>query len=83
MLQAVCGGRGMKTSKDGATVGLTLRLDAQVHQAYKRIASRLNMDELEKGGKGGLTAQDVMRDVLASSPEVGKLIKEQEAANGN
>ena len=58
----------IRKSKDGETVGITLRLPVRVLDAYSKIASRANMIDLKKNGKGGLSVQDVMRHRLASLP---------------
>lgn len=60
----------MRESKDGKTVGITLRLDRLVLQEYSRIASRANLIEIKKGRPGGYTAQDIMRHRLNSLPSV-------------
>lgn len=60
----------MRISRDGKTVGISLRLDACVLQKYERIAARANLIAVKNGGKGGLSAQDVMRHRLGSLPVV-------------
>jgi hypothetical protein len=60
----------MRESKNGETVGITLRLPKVVLDAYGHIANKKNAHELLEGRRGLFTAQDVMRDRLSSSPEV-------------
>jgi hypothetical protein len=60
----------MRTSKQGDTVGITLRLPKKVLDRYQDIAARANLLDLKRGGKGLVTAQDVMRHRLASIPGV-------------
>lgn len=62
----------VRKSRDGKTVGITLRLPVLVLEEYSRIASRANMIDLKKNGTGGLSAQDVMRHRLASLPVLKK-----------
>jgi hypothetical protein len=60
--------KGVHPSHDGETVGITLRLTARLLDVYDGIAARANMIDLKRGGRGQLTAQDVMRHRLASLP---------------
>lgn len=66
----------VRKSKDGETVGITLRLPVRVLEAYEKIASKANMIDLKKNGKGGLSAQDVMRHRLASLPVLKTKVKD-------
>lgn len=64
------------TNRDaGETEGITLRLDKKVLAAYRQIASRANLIQLQNGGKGQLTAQDVMRHRLSSLPLIKNRLK--------
>lgn len=67
----------MRESKDGSTVGITLRLDKRIFQEYQKIASRANLIRINNGQSGGITAQDVMRHRLASLPVLRKLFKQE------
>lgn len=71
----------MRINKDGTTMGVTLRLVVFVFQEYARIANRANLIEINKGRKGSLTAQDVMRHRLYSLPVIKAKIAKREAAN--
>lgn len=64
--------KGVHPSRDGKTVGITLRLETALLEGYDRVAARANIIDLKRGGRGGLTAQDVMRHRLASAPAVRK-----------
>lgn len=58
----------MRRSKNGDTVGITLRIPRHVLEAYKKIADRANLIALRQGGHATTTAQDVMRHRLQSLP---------------
>lgn len=60
--------KGVHPSRDGKTVGITLRVPVTLLAVYDRIASRANLIDLKSGGVGRLSAQDVMRHRLASLP---------------
>lgn len=60
----------MRVSRDGETVGITLRLPRALYEAYLDIARRATIIDLKRGGQGAKTAQDVMRHRLASLPFV-------------
>lgn len=60
----------MASRDTGKTKGITLRLDKQVLESYRRIALRANKIALEKGSSQALTPQDVMRHRLESLPFV-------------
>lgn len=60
----------MTASKDGKTAGITLRLKRTVLDAYAEIANRENAADLQKGGRGLKSIQDVMRETLEAHPEV-------------
>ncbi|CAG0950156.1 hypothetical protein RHDC4_00028 [Rhodocyclaceae bacterium] len=62
--------KGVHPSRDGKTVGITLRIDQSLLEAYDKVAARANIIDLERGGRGKLTTQDVMRHRLASAPAV-------------
>ena len=58
----------MRESNHGKTVGITLRLDKQVLDMYNKIALRANIIKTNEGGRGDVTAQDVIRHRLESLP---------------
>ena len=60
----------MRLSKDGKTLGITLRIPKTVLDAISTIANRENAIEIQGGGRGLKTVQDVMRQKLLSLPEV-------------
>lgn len=60
--------KGVHPSRDGKTVGITLRIPIVLLAVYDKIAARANLIDLKKGGAGRLTTQDVMRHRLASLP---------------
>lgn len=60
----------MRVSRDGETVGITLRVPRELYETYLDIAKRASLIDLKKGGRGMKTAQDVMRHRLASLPVV-------------
>ena len=62
----------MRGSKDGKTIGFTLRLPTVTYQAYAEMASKANLVELGQGRPGRLTAQDMMRERL----EIPEAIKD-------
>ncbi len=62
--------KGSHPSKNGKTIGITLRVPTEVITVYDDIAARANLIDLKRGGAGGMTAQDVMRHRLASLPLV-------------
>ena len=74
----------MRTSKDGRTVGTTLRIDKLVWHEYECIALRANLIENKKGRPGKLTAQDVIRHRLYNLPLVkAKLSKRNDSNDGS
>lgn len=62
--------KGAHPSRDGKTVGITLRIETDLLAGYEKVAARKNIIDLKRGGRGGMTAQDVMRHRLASNPAV-------------
>lgn len=60
--------KGVHPSRDGKTVGITLRIPVRLLAIYDKIAARANLIDLKRGGVGRLSAQDVMRHRLASLP---------------
>lgn len=60
----------MRISRDGETVGITLRLPRALYETYSDIAKRASIIDIKNGGQGMKTAQDVMRHRLASLPVV-------------
>lgn len=58
----------MRESNHGKTVGITLRLDKQVLDMYNKIALRANTIKTNDGGRGDVTAQDIIRHRLESLP---------------
>jgi hypothetical protein len=64
------GSKIMRPSKDGATIGITLRLKTATYRAYSKIASKANLIEIKAGRPGTITPQDVMRERLDSIPEL-------------
>jgi hypothetical protein len=58
----------MRESKDGNTVGITLRISKRVLAGYTKIALRANSIAVKKGCMANLTVQDVIRHRLASLP---------------
>lgn len=60
----------MRESNNGKTVGITLRIDKRLLQAYTDIASRANLFDIKRGRPGMWTVQAVMRHRLASAPAV-------------
>jgi hypothetical protein len=60
----------MRKSKNGVTVGITLRLPQAVLEAYDMVAQRANGIALAQGSRVKLSAQDVMRHRLQSMPFV-------------
>lgn len=60
--------KGVHPSRDGKTVGITLRVPVWLLSVYDKIAARANLIDLKGGGAGRLTAQDVMRHRLSSLP---------------
>ena len=58
----------MRETNHGETVGITLRLDKKVLTMYNQIALRANIIKTNKGGRGDVTAQDVIRHRLESLP---------------
>lgn len=59
-----------RISRDGKTVGISLRVEAQVLAVYANLAAKANSIDVAHGGRGGKTAQDVMRHQLYSLPAV-------------
>ena len=60
--------KGSHPSRDGKTIGITLRVPMALLTVYDNIAVRANIIDLKRGGAGGVTAQEVMRHRLASLP---------------
>ena len=58
----------MRESNHGKTVGITLRLDKRVLDMYNQIALRANTIKINDGGRGDVTAQDIIRHRLESLP---------------
>jgi hypothetical protein len=50
------------------TIGITLRLNKDVLEAYQFIANKANALDLKNGGRGNMTVQDVIRHRLSSLP---------------
>lgn len=59
----------MRASKDGDTVGFTMRLKKTTFDRYTILASQANLQEIKQGRIGRVTAQDIMRERLDSLPE--------------
>ncbi len=68
----------MRASRDGETVGITLRIPRALYEIYVEITNRANLIDLKQGGRGNKTAQDVMRHRLASLPVV--VVRQAKAA---
>lgn len=60
--------RGTHPSRDGKTVGTTLRLEKELLDVYDKVAARANLMDLKRGGRGTTTTQDVMRHWLKKLP---------------
>lgn len=65
-----------RISRDGKTVGISLRVETQALAVYVKIAAKANSIDVANGGRGGMTAQDVMRHRLYSLPAVSSVLDE-------